>query len=40
MPLEIKDHMSFLGWKEDKEDFRNYYQTMYDRLSSLPSIDK
>ena len=40
MPLEIKDHMSFLGWKETKEDFRNYYQTMYDRLSSLPSIDK
>jgi len=40
MPLEIKDHMSFLGWKETKEDFRNYYQTMYDRLSSLPTIDK
>ena len=40
MPLEIKDHMSFLGWAEEKETFKKFYQDIYDRVSNLPTIDK
>ena len=40
MPLEIKDHMSFLGWKEDKDTFAKFFNDIYDRVSDLPTIDK
>ena len=35
MPLEIKDHMSYLGWAEEKETFRKFYQNIYDTVSNL-----
>ncbi len=35
MPLEIKDHMSYLGWAEDKEIYRNFFQNIYDTVSNL-----
>lgn len=35
MPLEIKDHMSYLGWKEDKAEFLKFFTDIYDRVSKL-----
>ncbi|MBO4383518.1 MAG: hypothetical protein J5847_05455 [Clostridia bacterium] len=40
MPLEVKDHMSYLGWAETKEDFRQFYWDIYNRVSNLPTVDK
>ncbi|MBP5459437.1 MAG: hypothetical protein J6Y62_04685 [Clostridia bacterium] len=35
-----KDHMSFLGWTEKKEDLYAYYKKLYDDASSCPTINK
>ena len=40
MPLEVKDHMSYLGWAEDKNVYRDFYHDIYNRVSSLPTINK
>lgn len=35
-----KDHMSFVGWLEKKEDFEAFYRKMYTDVSSVPTINK
>ena len=35
-----KDHMSFVGWLEKKEDFEGFYRKMYTDVSSVPTINK
>lgn len=35
-----KDHMSFLGWTEKKEDLYNFYRKLYNDVSSVPTINK
>ena len=35
-----KDHMSFVGWLEKKEDFEAFYKKMYTDVSSVPTINK
>lgn len=35
MPLEIKDHMSYLGWKQDKQTFEGFFHNIYNTVSNL-----
>lgn len=39
MPLEWKDHTSYMGVGEDPKVFANYFKEMADRLSDLPVIN-
>ncbi len=36
---EHKDHMSYCGWMENHKEYAKFYQTIYDMVSSLPTID-
>ncbi len=40
MPVEKKDHMSYCGWAEEKNDYIRFYKTIYNTVSNLPTINK
>ena len=37
-PCELKDHMSYLGWVEPKDEFVDFYKTIYKTVSGLPVV--
>lgn len=39
MPVERKDHMSWVGWKEKKADFYDYYKNLLQMFADLPDAE-
>lgn len=39
MPVEDKDHMSYMGSKESREDYAVFFYEILKRISNLPSVD-
>ena len=38
MPIEDKDHMSYMGSKETKEDFGVFFYEIFKRLDNLQGV--
>ena len=40
MPIEDKDHMSYTGSLETKEDYTVFFYEMLRRICNLPALDQ
>lgn len=38
-PVEVKDHLSYCGWAEPRDEYAQFYRNIYEVVSGLPTID-
>ena len=39
-PVETKDHLSYCGWAEPRDEYAEFYRSIYEVVSELPTLNK